>query len=183
MCVTRPLTGEPLPLDLLNTLWMTSDGPRDALAAAAGVEAWLAERGLSSTARPAALAPALREAREAIREALLSPGRPAAFDALNAVLARGHIRERLGPDGPEDVLEVQDERWRIPWLAAHELMALLRTRPERVRRCEGEGCVLWFLDGTRSATRRWCSMRGCGNRAKARRHRGRQHGGAPAGRR
>ena len=175
----RPLTGEPLPLDLLNTLWMTSDGPRDALADPAGVAAWLAERGLSSAVDASELAPPLREAREALQEALLAPDRPAALDAVNALLAHGHIRERLGPGGPEDVVEVPDERWRIPWLAAHELVALLRARPERIRRCEGDGCVLWFLDSTRSATRRWCSMQGCGNRAKARRHRAHRRAGAP----
>ena len=178
--MTRPLTGEPLPLDLLNTLWMTTDGPRDALADPAGVAAWLAERGLSSPVDVSELAPALREAREAMRQALLTPDRPAVLDAVNAVLARGHVRERLGPGGAQDVIEVQDERWRIPWLAAHELVALLRARPERIRRCEGDGCVLWFLDGTRSATRRWCSRRGCGNRAKARRHRAHRRGDPPA---
>jgi len=41
----------------------------------------------------------------------------------------------------------------------------------RIRRCEGSGCILWFLDLTKGGTRRWCSMALCGNRAKARAHR------------
>jgi predicted RNA-binding Zn ribbon-like protein len=35
-----------------------------------------------------------------------------------------------------------------------------------VRRCEGPGCKLLFLDRSRGQARRWCSMAVCGNRAK-----------------
>jgi predicted RNA-binding Zn ribbon-like protein len=42
-----------------------------------------------------------------------------------------------------------------------------------VRRCEGEGCTLWFLDVSKAHARRWCSMAVCGNRAKAAAHRAR----------
>jgi predicted RNA-binding Zn ribbon-like protein len=45
-----------------------------------------------------------------------------------------------------------------------------------VRFCEGSGCVLAFLDRTKSHGRRWCSMAGCGNRAKAAAHRARVAG-------
>jgi predicted RNA-binding Zn ribbon-like protein len=40
-----------------------------------------------------------------------------------------------------------------------------------VRHCEGSGCTLWFLDGSKGHRRRWCSMAMCGNRAKAAMHR------------
>ena len=40
----------------------------------------------------------------------------------------------------------------------------------RVKRCPGSGDCGWlFLDGSKNASRRWCSMEGCGNRAKVRR--------------
>ena len=42
-----------------------------------------------------------------------------------------------------------------------------------IRFCEGAGCVLVFLDRTKSHGRRWCSMAACGNRAKAAAHRAR----------
>jgi len=42
-----------------------------------------------------------------------------------------------------------------------------------VRRCEGLGCTLWFLDVSKGHARRWCSMAVCGNRAKAATHRAR----------
>ncbi|MFD3817225.1 CGNR zinc finger domain-containing protein [Streptomyces rubiginosohelvolus] len=48
----------------------------------------------------------------------------------------------------------------------------------RVRRCEGPGCGWFFLDRSRSGTRRWCSSQDCDNRDRARRHysRARQRG-------
>ena len=36
----------------------------------------------------------------------------------------------------------------------------------RVRRCANPDCRVWFVDGSRSGLRRWCSMSTCGNRAK-----------------
>ena len=90
--------------------------------------------------------------------------------ALNAVLAHGRLVERLGADGPERALEVDDERWRVPWLAAQNLLELLRAGPDRIRRCANHQCVLHFYDASRGGRRQWCSMAACGNRAKARRH-------------
>lgn len=47
---------------------------------------------------------------------------------------------------------------------------------ERIRRCSAENCRLVYLDTSRSANRRWCSMQRCGNRAKVRAHRARARG-------
>jgi predicted RNA-binding Zn ribbon-like protein len=44
----------------------------------------------------------------------------------------------------------------------------------RLRMCGDEKCGWLFLDRSRAARRRWCSMADCGNRAKARRHYERQ---------
>ena len=54
---------------------------------------------------------------------------------------------------------------------------LLDEHPARMRKCANPDCPFWFLDTTRSGTRRWCSMTVCGNRLKARRHYRRQHHG------
>jgi predicted RNA-binding Zn ribbon-like protein len=43
-------------------------------------------------------------------------------------------------------------------------------RLKRVRMCAAEGCGWLFVDDSRGARRRWCSMQSCGNRAKARAH-------------
>lgn len=160
----RPLTTEPLSLDLVNTEWIQDGARRDLLAEPGGLEAWLRAAG-----HPGARVDlsALRAARAAIR-AVAADARDAS--ALNAILAHGRLVERLGDDGPERVLEVDDEGWRVPWLAAQDLLELLRAGPDRVRRCADPQCILHFYDGSRGGRRQWCSMAACGNRAKARRH-------------
>jgi predicted RNA-binding Zn ribbon-like protein len=160
----RPLTTEPLSLDLVNTEWIEDGARRDLLAEPGGVATWLQAAGHAGAAADAA---ALVEARAAIRAAA---GDQADAAALNAVLARGRLVERLGSDGPERVLEVDDERWRVPWLAAQNLLELLRAGPDRVRACANHRCILHFYDASRGGRRQWCSMAACGNRAKARRH-------------
>ena len=42
----RPLAGEPLALDLLNTQWIAAGTPADLLATAEGTRAWLTAVGL-----------------------------------------------------------------------------------------------------------------------------------------
>lgn len=44
----------------------------------------------------------------------------------------------------------------------------------RIRECSGSDCGIVYLDTSRAATRRWCSMQRCGNRAKVRAHRARR---------
>jgi len=67
-------------------------------------------------------------------------------------------------------------RWATPKVLlqpiADALGDLVRDADFRyVRHCEGSGCTLWFLDGSKGHRRRWCSMAACGNRAKAAAHR------------
>jgi len=163
----RPLTTEPLSLDLLNTEWIQDGERRDLLAEPDGVAIWLGTAGHADAPADAAALAALIDARAAIRTAIVQPDDAA---ALNAVLDHGRVREQLGPAGPERSLDVDTEQWRVPWLAAQNLLELLRAGPDRIRRCAGHGCVLYFYDASRSGRRQWCSMAACGNRAKARRH-------------
>ncbi len=166
----RPLLGEPLALDLLNTQWLTTGTPVDLLATQAGTEAWLAARRTAATAAPGTRQ-ALVQARQAIRDVLCGQGGAAARDRLNTVLGHGRLRLSLGPDmSPQQALEVDDPAWRPAVMAAANLLELLAEAPGRIRRCQHPACVLWFYDTTRNGTRRWCSMAGCGNRAKAQRH-------------
>lgn len=165
----RPLTGEPLPLDLVNTA-----GPfGDAIADLAGLRAWLAERGLDDHEPTDELRASLVATRTALRDVLEHPDQPAAISAVDAVLGHGRIRPTLRATGPGEIVELDAVAWGVAFAAARELLALLAADPRRVKACGGEGCVLWFLDTTRSGTRRWCSMAGCGNRAKVHRHRAR----------
>lgn len=43
----------------------------------------------------------------------------------------------------------------------------------RLRECADASCGMFYIDTSRAASRRWCSMQRCGNRAKVRAHRAR----------
>ena len=157
----RPLRGEPLSLDLVNTRWAAADGPVDLFDRPGAVAAWLAEHGLRGSAR--AVEGPLREARAALRAVLDGTDGGAALDA---VLAHGRVRRRWRDGAPLDVAEVEPA-WLPAWTAASAHLDLVVAGPERVRRCAAGSCVLVFLDTSRNGTRRWCSMASCGSRAKA----------------
>ncbi len=55
-------------------------------------------------------------------------------------------------------------------LALHALDLVQTMPPDRLRRCDDDGCGSLFLDTTRNHSRRWCSSGDCGNRDRARRH-------------
>ena len=168
----RPLAGEPLALDLVDTVWI-ADGERlDLFDSADGVRGWLDAHGLASRAAIAGVREHLVEAREAIRACLR--GERGGQGRLNDVLAHGHVRSRLKDGRPETAVEVDDPVWRAAWISARAYLDLLDGRPERIRKCANDACVLWFLDVTKNGSRRWCSMEGCGNRAKAERFSGRR---------
>lgn len=51
-----------------------------------------------------------------------------------------------------------------------------REQPALIKRCEGAGCTLWFVDRTKAHRRRFCSATVCGNRDKLAAFRARQRG-------
>lgn len=162
----RPHVGEPLPLDLLNTRWITPDGPADLLADVAGLQCWLAANGLDEKcAADDAARMALVFTRDAIERAV----RAESHVDLNAVLDRGRVRRSLAESGPAEDIEVTPE-WLASWLAADALLRLLDAAPGRIKQCAHPHCVLWFYDTSKNGGRRWHSMATCGNRVKAARH-------------
>ncbi|MCX4094997.1 CGNR zinc finger domain-containing protein [Nocardia sp. alder85J] len=161
----RPHLGEPLALDLLNTRWMTTDGPQDLLRDVAGLSCWLSTNGLAGPADEPTLH-ALRTTRDAIRAAVHGES----IEALNEVLDRGRIRRTLTATGPADVPEIPAPEWRPGWLATDNLLHLLTEAPHRVKQCDHPHCILYFYDTSKNGTRRWHSMATCGNRVKAARH-------------
>lgn len=161
----RPLRGEPLSLDLLNTRWHDDQ----LFHRSGGLAVWLASNDLTGRANadPATLA-ALLETRDAL---LALRADPHDVTALNAVLAHGRVRRALGADGlPHHEPEVADPSWLPAWLAADDYLNLLARGPQRIRECAHERCILTFLDTSQNGRRRWCDMSACGNRAKAARH-------------
>lgn len=169
MRTVRPLAGEPLAMDLLNTVWTSSRGPVDALADPADLRTWLDLEGIDSGATEPVQAALLR-ARAAIRAHAEASHSGSARAALNEVLRWGFRRQAVTADGVQTEQTVEDPaRW-AAWLAATNYVDLLARDPDRVRQCAHQACVLWFYDGSTRGGRRWCSMTGCGNRAKAARH-------------
>ncbi|GAA1949740.1 CGNR zinc finger domain-containing protein [Kitasatospora viridis] len=189
----RPLPGEPLCLDLLNTRWHDGGNPRDLLDSLDGLALWLRLNGFAEQvpADRAAL-DALLTTRAAIAGHLaqlraqsapeegpgaehpdLEAARPdleAARAELNAVLAHGALRRTLAADGPAERAEADTPAWLPAWLAAADYLRLLTEAPDRIRSCAHPDCVLHFYDTSKNGTRRWHSMATCGNRAKASRH-------------
>ncbi|MET9905062.1 CGNR zinc finger domain-containing protein [Streptomyces sp. NPDC006446] len=187
----RPLTGEPVSLDLLNTRWNHEGVVRDLLTGTEGLAVWLAGNGLDFPADDTVLRHTL-EARDALRAVIDAPrgpgdgqggtesdGDPAgigprlpaqAAARVDALLAHGRVRLTLTARGPGETPEFDDPSWGPAWLAARNYLELLDTAPDRIRRCAHDACILHFFDTSRNGTRRWCSMAACGNRAKASRH-------------
>ncbi len=171
----RPLLGEPLALDLLNTRW-AGEPVNDLLAQPDGFAIWLSTAGLADRcpADGPGLA-ALREAREAVAAAVREldeggvPG-PGALAGLDAVLRHGRVRREASAVGPVDRVEVDEPRWLAAWLVVDDFLGLLAQGPGRIKKCAHQACILHFFDTSQNGRRRWCRMAVCGNRAKAARH-------------
>ena len=172
----RPLTGEPLALDLVNTQWVDRGHDHDLFDEPDGVPAWLREHGLRTEQDDVLrqVEPGLRAARAALR-GVLERGDEAAEAELNLVLGRGALRRRVRDGAVVDEVDVP-AAWLPAWRAASSYVELLQDRPDRIRRCAHPACVLYFYDTSRNGTRRWCAMDGCGSRAKASRHYARARG-------
>lgn len=170
MVTSRPLSNEPLALDLINTRWVGGSTVYDLLDSDIGTRSWLEERNLPYD--PITLSQIranLIQTRAALRAILEPPFADADRETLNAVLARGLTLRSLGKEGPESHISI-NAAWRPAWLAASNLLELLEVAPERLKKCANPLCVLHFFDRSPKNVRRWHDMKTCGNRAKAERH-------------
>jgi predicted RNA-binding Zn ribbon-like protein len=107
----------------------------------------------------------------------------AALAPVNALLERGAAVDRVTAAAPDGFVTRRGLRLRQPAdllvpIAEAAADFLCHADLRRVRRCAHPACVLYFLDGTKNGTRRWCDMRTCGNRANAAAYYHRQHGNA-----
>ncbi len=168
----RMLSDHPV-LEFLNTIPMVDGKLQDLLQNDADVVSALTRFGWPTTFEGTGLLTVARNVREELRRLVegRKAGSPLELARLNAFLARAWSYLELNQDRtrslavrrvwehrtPEQVLAPVAE-------AAAELLAAGDF--ELVRRCEGESCVLWFYDRTKSHHRRWCSMASCGNRHK-----------------
>ncbi|MFI8194321.1 CGNR zinc finger domain-containing protein [Streptomyces sp. NPDC085946] len=198
-----PLSGEPLPLDLVNTTYIRG-GLRgqflDALTTPADLDAWLAaHRQEFSSALASALAGAaparaadvrafveLRQALRGLAHALTSqlaadPGHVAVVNAA----ARSAARWRELTPGPPVAsvprwLESDPHRVALGEVAVAAVSLFSGDLAGRIRACAAPGCILYFVKS--HARRAWCTA-GCGNRVRVARHNRRaREGGAADGR-
>lgn len=162
----RPLLGEPLAVDLVNTRWRAAGRTVDFFDAPDGVTEWLTDHGIDGAPDPR-----VRAALTTARDALLGAFRhePAADDLLTGILARATVVRSVANGLVERRTLFADDAWRPAWLAVDDYARILQDDgPGAIRRCGNDDCVLYFHDPT--GRRRWCAMARCGNRAKARRH-------------
>jgi predicted RNA-binding Zn ribbon-like protein len=185
---TPEIVGGHPAVDLVNTVSWRLDPQRtvDRLAGTDELLRWLRAAGLAG---PPALPgdgekalSAVRELREAVHRLLVSVVarsrasrsdldrvRRASVDARRHATAYDTLPLRwlIEPRALDDVP-------RLLALHAEELLSSAE-QLKALGRCEGSGCGWFFLDTSRSHTRRWCSSTDCGNRERARRHYARHH--------
>ena len=175
-----PLLGEPLALDLANTVVRRGGQDLDLLTDERQLRAWLdrqgprlprAEAAKQVLAAVRAIRRPVRRCLEAVRDGLAPPAD--AIAALNhaAAAAPASLTIELDPSGrPQRVT-------RRPGTAANQLAAVLAEAaiefltgcdPSRLRECASNDCVLLFYAA--DPRRRWCSNDTCGNRERVRRH-------------
>ncbi|GAB0108226.1 CGNR zinc finger domain-containing protein [Nocardia sp. JMUB6875] len=149
-----------------------STAPRERLNSPARLRLWLRATefdvpSVSSTDLNSAID--LREAIYRIGAAIAADRKPISRDihTLNAFAAAGHAKAALHQDHSQWHLTksaaVRDALGVLATTAIHTLGG--PDRP-RIKTCEGPGCAGLFLDTSRGANRRWCSMNTCGNKVK-----------------
>lgn len=167
--LVRPIAGR-LALDFLNTAdWSEDDAPvHEKIETLKDAAVWMKALDLPALRLPDT-AEELRGFRRALRAVFLR--RPDCDEELNRVNAAlqgidGAGLARTGRSG----FTCAGSMSLLQMIAVSALSLLADPREAgRIKTCPGPNCGWLFLDETKNARRRWCSMETCGNRAKARR--------------
>jgi predicted RNA-binding Zn ribbon-like protein len=172
--------GEPLAIDLANTVMVMGNGEElDLLSEPGDLRRWLeGERERLGDCRfAAAHLREIRELRDAVRVLLAAAanGKPlprAALGHLNSTSAAGPVAPQLQAGSGSEPRTVEREAAGDPLAALLARLAraaiTLLTGPDRahLRICEAPSCGMFFLQ---ESGRRWCCG-ACGNRARVARH-------------
>ncbi|MGL4174552.1 MAG: CGNR zinc finger domain-containing protein [Dermatophilaceae bacterium] len=183
MSTAFPLLGEPLGLDLANTLVRANGpNPQDLLANTASLMNWLRARA-TATGDDRADARAVESVTEsdlaqvrALRADIstLLAAHAAGTSPSAGAVARVNRAARAG--APQLVWEEPGAPVRARGSLVADLVAqaaattieALTEAPTRLKVCAHPDCTLWFRGA--NTRRMWCSTATCGNRARAARH-------------
>ncbi len=170
--------GDNLAINFINTRRMIEGQLTDTLKSGSDVKAWLKrlEVPVAKGTLPFSDATLLQGARD-LREITLAAvkdrksGKKPSLITLNRFLGNAPSHTVLTTDDTKNIrtTRVYGKETVEAFLAplAEAVATLLAGGDfDLVRRCEGNACVLWFYDRTKSHRRRWCTSTGCGNRAK-----------------
>lgn len=170
--------GEPLAVDLANTVMMVREGKAvDLLTAPEDLHRWLeAERDrLADCTLAGAHLEEVRAFRDAVRSLLAAAAEgttppPEAIEHVNAASAASPMAPQLEAGNEGDLRTVErsakhDPLAQLLGILARSTIALLTDlERERLQVCRAPSCGMFFL-----GARRWCCA-ACGNRARAARH-------------
>lgn len=165
-------------LNLLATIGRRGAAPVERLPTPQDFATWLVNAGLLDAPPPVGEREldemrALRDAAYRIVDAAHTGHVPEsrAVQVVNSWAARPTPAPQLNSDGTSATRESTEPVAASLAALARETIDLV-TGPDlaRVHTCAAAKCQMLFLDHSRGARRRWCSMSRCGNRAKARTH-------------
>ena len=164
-------------INFLNTSRMNQGTLSDILQTDSDVRAWmksmkLPEPVLDQPLREGELLAAARHLRDVVLEAVQfkKAGKRIVPSELNRLLALS--KSHLTLDQAKDKLRIvrrYSASSPVEFLAPliEEIADLLANGNfDLIRQCDGDVCVLWFLDQTKSHKRRWCNAETCGTRAR-----------------
>src|SRR6266542_4693332 len=171
------LLGDACWLDFVNTVRGRTASPPDLLPDPAAYHRWTKAEKLASDVDVVPFEEVLRFRRELTRLAQsLSAGRHPPASAIAA------INLRLAHETGREQLVRTTGIWQLRFAPARAPSALeaiarsaaltLADRARTLRQCAADPCSLFFLDGSTTQSRRWCSASACGGRGRIERRRG-----------
>lgn len=171
-----PLLGEPVCIELANTVFAVRGRPTEGLATPEHLADWLHNSGFvmvdEVTESDVEAARVLRAAIRAIAEATTQGHRTpdaAAVTTLNGFAASPSRWRELSVRPKRGIVERSSGRsaeCALGTIADNAIELFGGPRRDELRACTGPKCMLFFIGDGR---REWCSS-GCGNRARAARH-------------